>query len=168
MLIKLWEKPTAPESSVCPDVSASSCAATSLCLRAMIFVDSNISLPGPSDQQYVGALVPSSILHVELLRTQGLPSSGPPWQSGPAVLGETSPRLVDAKAATNCSAPVSAPGSAACSMYCDAVPLWSAEMRWLVKFIDVGCAANQLKSPSGLRSAPWKLSCTSAWSVLAG
>ena len=126
MLTKVWEKATGPDKAVWVATAAKrSPDAKSDCLRAMILVDSNMSRPGPRDQQYVGAVVPSSILHVELLRTQGLPSSGPPWQSGPAVLGETSPRFVDANAATNFSWPGRAPGSAACSMYWLAAPLWS-------------------------------------------
>ena len=39
----------------------------------------------------------SAIWQVEVFSSQGWPSSGPAWHIGPAVFGETSPRLVEAK-----------------------------------------------------------------------
>ena len=62
------------------------------CFPAMILVLSNMSSPGPSDQQSVGAAAaPSGIGQVLVFTSQGWPSAGPPWQIGPAVFGLTSP-----------------------------------------------------------------------------
>ena len=73
----------------------------SACLRPMISQLSNMSFPGP-DATHSS----ERPLHVEWTVSQGSPVS---WQWAPRVLGDTSPRLVEAKPATNVPFPAGAP-----------------------------------------------------------
>lgn len=73
----------------------------SACLRPMISQLSNMSFPGP-DATHSS----ERPLHVECTVSQGSPVS---WQWAPRVLGDTSPRLVEAKPATNVPFPAGAP-----------------------------------------------------------
>lgn len=66
-------------------------------LRATMYVLLNMSPPGPNEKQ--ASFRPSDSLgHVLLSGSHGSPEIS---QRGPFVLGDTSPRLLDANAATN-------------------------------------------------------------------
>ena len=65
------------------------------------------------------------------------------------MFGDTSPRLLDPKAATNFPVPILIPGFISFSNSCAAYPLLSPDTRRLVLFILVGCTANQFMSPIG-------------------
>ena len=86
----------------------------SACLRPMISQLSNMSFPGP-DATHSS----ERPLHVEWSVLQGSPVS---WQWAPRVLGDTSPRLVEAKPATNAPFPAGAP--------VDVLPLISRSRRY--------------------------------------
>ena len=104
-----------------------------------------VLLPGPEATHICVRL-----LHVECSNSQGRPVS---IQCGPLVFGETSPRLVEAKAATKDPLPIglfasySLLSSISFSSIRLAKPLLSPEISWFVLFIDVGWTANQLITP---------------------
>ena len=81
---------------------------------------------------------------VECTTLQFLPVSR---QCGPFKLGDTSPRLVEANAATNGPFPGSLPLLMCFSIIKLAAPLLSPDISRLVLFIEVPCTANQLITP---------------------
>ena len=115
---------------------ARSAAETFAWRSAMMRDESYMSLPGPDAKQSSFLCIPRALGHVEWSVSHGSPCRGPPWHMAPRVLGETSPRLVAANAATNGPLPgraASEVGPFCCrsTMY-EAWPLLSPDKRWLV------------------------------------